>query len=163
MTLLPSCIAENQPEPSGITSQLVGNWIAGETMMPQPPKEMWQNIKTISFQANGIVHWSYVKEGRLEKGIGRYKMWIPGKKLLNQPSIVVAPTNYPNPLLCGRCLLSLEDVSIDIDSRFHPEKVGKVLKAKTKDGKRVVFVRIKKELPTAKSTISSECAPSDEK
>jgi hypothetical protein len=146
ITLLSSCISEDHPKSSSMSSQLIGDWIAGETMMPHPSKDMWQDIKSISFHANGIVLWSEVKQGTVVDQIGRYEVYLDPESKRKLPTLFIAPTNYPTPTMSSICLLRLSELEIDIDSRFHPEKVGMVLKAKTTEGTHVVFVRIKREL-----------------
>lgn len=149
-----------------VAEKLIGNWIAGETMMPQPPKEMRQDINSISFQTNGIVQWSEVKKDKVVEQIGRYE-FIPNEIITETrskrrlPSLTVSSTNSPRPCLSGICLLYLSEIEIDHDSRFHVKKVGEVLKAETTDGKKVVFVKLKARQPTTKSAVPSEGAPSD--
>ena len=173
ITVLCLCIAtcsvlRAETNVSSVAKQVIGEWIAGETMMPQPPKEMRQDIKTISFQTNGIVQWSEVKQGKVVDQIGRYE-FLPNDLITKVqskrglPTITVASTNSPRPCLSGICLLSLREVEIDYDSRFHINKIGAVLKAETPNGKKVIFVKLKERQPTKKSTLSSEGAPSDER
>ena len=130
-----------------IPQELVGTWIAGETMMPQPPKEMWQDIKEISFWPNGIVAWSTTQNGKALEMKGRFLIHKDDQSSRGLPSLFVAPADCVNPDVSSVCLLRLSDLEIDLDSRFHPDKVGKVLKAKTEDGKRVVFVRVEGAQP----------------
>jgi len=147
-TLLSFCHAEDRSESETMASQLIGRWIAGETMMPQPPKEMWQDIKDISFSTNGIVIWTTTEGGKTKEMKGRFLVHRDDQSARKLPSLFVAPTNYVNPAASSICVLRLSEIEVDLDSRFHPGKVGKVLKAKSKDGKRVVFVRMKKGQPT---------------
>jgi hypothetical protein len=115
--------------------------------MPQPPPDMQQDIKAITFQTNGIVNWSTVKDGHMQEMIGRYVIAPNDQSPRKPPSIFVAPTNYLNPQVSSICLLLLIDVTVDIDARFNPDKVGKALKGTLRLGhtteRSVVFVRKK--------------------
>ncbi len=144
MASLISCsITSAGADTSEIKSEIIGTWLAGETFMPQPPSDMQQDIKAITFEANGTVKWSIAKDGKIQEMIGRYEIFVDEKSSRRLPSIFVAPVSYKNPGISSVCLLLLTDVTIDKDERFNPEKVGKVLKAKRKDGKYLVFVKKK--------------------
>jgi hypothetical protein len=57
------------------------------------------------------------------------------------PSLVVAPTNSPDPFQCGIPLLTLSKVHVDYDSRFSQERFGRLLKALDGNGRPVLFIR----------------------
>ncbi len=130
-----------------LATEIIGTWQAGETYMPQPPPEMQQDIKTITFGTNGIVTWSTVVDGTMKEMVGRYVISPNDLSARKLPSIFVAPTNYVNPGVSSICLLLLTDVTIDIDARFNPDKVGKAFKGNVglmhEPKKKVVFVRKK--------------------
>lgn len=147
--LIATCLTlKAETNSTSVAERILGDWMAGETMMPQPQKEMQQDIKSISFQTNGIVQWSEVKKGKVVDQIGRYE-FIPNEIITKTqskrglPSLTISSTNSPRPCLSGICLLYLSEIQIDYDSRFHVEKAGEVLKAETKDGKKLVFVKPK--------------------
>lgn len=133
-----------QTNASNISAEIVGAWQPGERLISQPPPEMWQDIKDITFYTNGIVEWSEVKQGKMVEMTGRYMIQLDKQSKRQLPTLFVAPTNYPNPMLSSICLLRLSELQIDFDSRFHVERFGKALKAVAADGKRVVFIRKKK-------------------
>jgi len=148
IVIIAACIAlcdfsgaqTNAPD---ISAEIIGVWQSGEILISQPPPEMWQDIKDITFYTNGIVEWSEVKRGKMVEMTGRY-MIQPGKQSKRQlPMLFVAPTNYLNPMLSSICLLRFSELQIDFDSRFHVERFGKALKAVAADGKRVVFIKKK--------------------
>ena len=136
-----------QTNVADLAIEIVGTWQAGETYMPQPPPETQQDIKIITFQTNGIVTWSTVKDGQTKEMVGRYVVFADDYSPRELPSIFVAPTNDVNPGISSVCLLLLTDVTIDIDARFNPDKVGKALKGNVglmhDPKKKVVFVRKK--------------------
>jgi len=151
--LIATCLTlQAETNATSVAEKIIGDWVAGETMMPQPPKEMWQDIKSISFQTNGNVRWSEVKKDKLVEQVGRYE-FIPNNLITKTtskrglPSLTVSSTNSPRPCLSGICMLYLSEIEIDYDCRFHTEIIGKVLKAETKDGKRLVFVKMKEGQP----------------
>jgi hypothetical protein len=102
---------------------------------------MWQDIKDITFHTNGIVEWSEVKRGKMVEMTGRYEIQPDNRSARHLPTLFVAPTNYPNAGMSSVCLLLLTDLEIDFDSRFPIELYGKALRAATKDGKKLVFIR----------------------
>jgi hypothetical protein len=147
-----SCSCENgNPEFSSIPEQelplkkeILGEWVAGELYFSQPPVEVQQSIKDISFQPDNIIKWSYVSDGKMKDGKGRYMLFVspPSKTNLRElPSLFVAPESYKNPGISSVCLLKLTHLEIDFDARFHVESIGKVLKAKDSNGKALLFVR----------------------
>jgi hypothetical protein len=117
-----------QTDVGDLAMEIIGTWQAGETYMPQPPPEMQQDIKTITFAANGIVTWSTVKDGQMKEMVGRYVVLPDDHSPRKLPSIFVAPTNYVNPGVSSICLLLMTDVTVGLDARFHVDKVGKALK-----------------------------------
>ena len=127
-----------------LEDEILGEWVAGEIYFAQPPVDVQQWIKTISFQAGSSIKWTYVSEGKMREGAGRYSFLIgpspetAGRQL---PTLFVAPERYSNPMLSSVCLLKLTDVEIDFDARLHIESIGKVLKAKDENGKPLIFVR----------------------
>ena len=124
--------------------EILGEWVAGEIYFAQPPADVQQSIKNISFQPGNIIKWTYVSEGKMQEGEGRYSFLIetsPETARRQLPTLFVAPKSYPNPMLSSICLLMLTDVEIDLDARFHVESIGKVLKAKDAHGRRLIFVR----------------------
>ncbi len=69
------------------------------------------------------------------------------KKLSRQlPKLIVAPTNYSEAIVSSHVLLTLTDVEMDFDSRFHVDHFGKLLKAKDLQGKRLLFIRKEKKV-----------------
>ncbi len=143
IALCPVAVATAQTNGPDIATEIAGAWQAGETFMPQPPKEMWQDIKKITFYTNGIAEWSELKNGQMIEMAGRYIIQTDNQSKRQLPMLVVAPTNDPNPMLSSICLLRFSELEIDFDSRFHIERYGKALKAISNDGKRVVFIRTK--------------------
>ena len=135
--------ATAQTNVSDVAAEIAGIWQAGETYMPQPPKEMWQDIKEITFHTNGIAEWSEVKRDKLVTMTGRYMMQPDDVSKRQLPTLFVAPTNYLNPMMSSVCLLRLSELTIELDSRFHIERYGKALKAVTPDGRRLVFIKKK--------------------
>jgi len=124
--------------------EILGEWVAGEIYFTQPPAEVQQSIKSISFEAGNIIKWTYVSEGEMQEGEGRYLFLVdPSPRIAHRqlPTLFVAPESYSNSMVSSVCLLKLTDVEIDLDARFHVESIGKVLKAKDANGKRLIFVR----------------------
>jgi hypothetical protein len=128
---------------------ILGEWVAGEIYFAQPPEEIQQSIKTISFRADTIIEWSYVSEGTMREGRGRYVLLAnpsseDGGGAL--PTLFVAPESFRQPALSSVCLLMISELEIDHDARFHVESIGKVLKGRDSTGQKLVFVRKGKSL-----------------
>jgi len=147
-----SCFPKNEDSVSGgvprqglpLEKEILGEWVAGEICFAQPPPEVQQSIKSISFQAGDIIRWSYVGQGEMQEGEGRYSFLVdcsPEVASRQLPTLFVAPENYSDPTVSSVCLLKLTDVEIDFDARLNVESIGKVLKAKDANGKRLIFVR----------------------
>jgi hypothetical protein len=139
-TLLPAAELKRHVE---LEKEIQGDWISAEYFVPQPALELQQFIKTISFQPDNIVEWEYVKDGKVNKVKGRYGIYtFPAdeKKIRQLPSLTVAPEAYKDPLLSSNRLLYLSDVELDLDCRF-PQSWGKLIKARSLDGKRLLFLR----------------------
>lgn len=134
-------LAGAQAVVSDISVEIVGAWQLGERLISQPPRDMWQGIKDITFYTNGIVEWSEVKRGKMVEMTGRYLVQSDKESKRHLQTLFVAPTNYPNPMLSSICLLRLSELEIDFDARFPAERFGKALKAVTSEGKRVIFIR----------------------
>ena len=136
-----------QSELNELQAEIIGSWLAGETLMPQPPPDMLQDIKSITFETNGIVKWTIAINGEMAEKIGRYVINPGDDSLRHLPSIFVAPASYSNPSVSSICLLLMTDITIDLDSRFHAEEIGKTLKGSiglSQDVKKhVIFVRKK--------------------
>ena len=145
--LLLSFSACAQSELAELQTEIIGSWLAGETFMPQPPPDMLQDIKSITFETNGIVKWTTAIDGEIVEKIGRYVINPGDHSLRHLPSIFVAPASYSNPSISSICLLLMTDITVDLDARFHAEKVGKTLKGSiglSQDIKKnVVFIRKK--------------------
>jgi len=126
-----------------LEKEIQGDWIAAEYYVAQPPPELQQSIKSMSFQANNIVKWEYVQDGKVHRAKGRYGIYsFPKDQKMSKglPSLIVAPANYPDAVLSSDLLLTLSDVELDFDSRFL-QRWGKLIKARNSDGKRVLFIR----------------------
>ena len=124
--------------------EILGEWVAGEIYFPQPPIEVQQSIKNLSFQPKNIIKWSYVSDGKMFDGKGRYVLLDDPSSEINRrglPTLFVAPESDNNPEISSVYLLKLTHLEIDFDARFHIESIGKVLKAKHLSGKALVFVR----------------------
>lgn len=145
--LITCCLnaAAEQNTRSEVQVEIIGSWLAGETLMPQPPPDMQQDIKETTFQANGLVRWSVVIDGKIQELSGRYAVLTDAQSLRRLPYIIVAPTKFIDPQLSSIRFLLLTDVTIDLDSRFHADRVGKVFKAKSADGKALAFARKKQD------------------
>jgi hypothetical protein len=129
-----------------LEKEIQGEWLAAEFFVAQPPPELQQSIKSISFQTDNIVHWEYVQDNKMNKGEGRYGLYsLPeDKKSKHLPSLVVAPVNHQNPVLSSHILLTLSDFELDFDARFL-QRWGKLIKARDPDGNRILFIRKVKE------------------
>ena len=126
-----------------LEKDIQGDWLAAEYYMAQPPPELQQPIKSISFQANNIVEWEYVQSGKMHKASGRYGIYSlqNGEEVSSgRLRLIVAPTNYADPMLSSHRLLVLSDFELDYDSRFI-QSWGKLIKASNTDGKRILFIR----------------------
>ena len=137
-----------------LEKEIQGDWLAAEHFVAQPPPELQQSIKSILFQANNIVEWVYVQNGKVQKARGRYGIYsfpTDQRKRRELPSLIVVPTNYPNAAVSSHLLLTLSDLELDFDSRFL-QRWGKLIKAIGPDGKRVLFIRkvnvISRQQPT---------------
>ena len=137
-----------------LEQQILGDWLAAEYFVAQPPPELQQFIKSISFQTNNIAMWDYVQDGKVHKAKGRYGIYsFPKDKMKGKeiPTLIVAPMNFPNASVSSQILLTLSDFELDFDSRFL-RSWGKLIKAKGPDGKRVLFIRkgsgISRQQPT---------------
>jgi len=126
-----------------LEKEIQGDWLAAEHYVSQPPPELQQSIKSMSFQANNIVKWEYVQDGKAHKANGRYGIYFfpaDQKKPRQLPRLIIAPANYADAAFSSHVLLTLSDVELDFDSRF-VQSWGKLIKARTSDGKRVLFIR----------------------
>jgi hypothetical protein len=131
-----------------LEKEIQGDWLAAEYYVAQPPPELQQSIKSMSFQDNNIVKWIYVQDGKVHKAKGRYGIYsfpTDQKKPRQLPRLIVAPANYPDAVFSSHVLLTLSDVELDFDSRF-VQSWGKLIKARTSDGKRVLFIRKKNKI-----------------
>ena len=132
-----------------LEAQIQGEWLAAEYYLEQPPADLQQVIKSMSFRTNNIVEWEYVRDGHAHRATGRYGLYsFPTKKKLSRqlPRLIVAPTSYPDAIVSSHVLLTLTDVEMDFDSRFHVDHFGKLLKAKDPQGKRLLFISKEREI-----------------
>lgn len=144
-----------------LEKEILGDWLSAEFFMAQPPPELQQSIKSISFQTDNLVEWEYIKDGKALKAKGRYGICtFPADKesLRKLPSLIVAPKNSPNPALSSQILLKISDVELDFDSRFL-QSWGKLIKAIGPDKKRLLFLR--KETNRLPETIPTENEKAD--
>lgn len=128
---------------AALEKEIQGDWIAVEYYVALPPPELQQSIKSMSFQANNIVNWQYVQDGKMHKATGRYGIYFfPEDPLMSRglPSLIVAPAKYSDAALSSHLLLILSDFELDFDSRFL-QSWGRLIKATNADGKRVLFIR----------------------
>jgi hypothetical protein len=126
-----------------LEKKIQGDWLAAEYYVAQPPTELQQSIKTISFQADNIIEWEYVQDGKMHKAKGRYGIYsfpTDQEKLRKLPDLIVAPTNYANAVVSNNVILTLSGIELDFDSRFL-QRWGKLIKATEPDGKRLLFIR----------------------
>jgi len=131
-----------------LEAQIQGEWIAAEYYLAQPPADLQQAIKSMSFRTNNIVEWECVRDGHAHRATGRYGLYsFPTKKKLSHklPRLIVAPTSYADAIVSSHVLLTLTDVEMDFDSRFNVNHFGKLLKAKDPQGKRLLFIRKERE------------------
>jgi len=143
LTMTVTLLASGFKRHTELEKEIQGDWLAAEYYVAQPPPELQQSIKSMSFQANNIVKWEYVQDGRVHKAKGRYGIYsFPTDQKMPKglPSLIVAPANYPDAVLSSHRLLTLSDVELDFDSRFL-QRWGKLIKARNSDGKRVLFIR----------------------
>jgi hypothetical protein len=127
-----------------LEAQIQGEWIAAEYYVAQPPADLQQAIKGMSFRTNGIAEWEYVSDGQVHKTTGRYGLYsFPTEEKISRqlPRLIVVPTSYSDALVSSHVLLTLTHVELDFDSRFHADHFGKLLKAKDPQGKRLLFIR----------------------
>ena len=143
LTMTATLLASEFKRHTELEKEIQGDWLAAEYYVAQPPPELQQSIKSMSFQANNIVKWEYVQDGKVYKAKGRYGIYsFPTDQKMPRelPSLIVAPANYPDAVLSSHVLLTLSDVELDFDSRFL-QRWGKLIKARNSDGKRVLFIR----------------------
>lgn len=143
LTMAATLLASGFKRHTELEKEIRGDWLAAEYYVAQPPPELQQSIKSMSFQANNIVTWEYVQDGKVHKAKGRYGIYsFPKDQRMPKelPSLIVAPANYPDAALSSHLLLTLSDVELDFDSRFL-QRWGKLIKARNSDGKRVLFLR----------------------
>jgi hypothetical protein len=143
LTMTATLLASGFKRHTELEREIRGDWLAAEYYVAQPPPELQQSIKSMSFQANNIVKWEYVQDGKVHKAKGRYGIYsFPKDQKMprERPSLIVAPANYPDAVLSSHLLLTLSDVELDFDSRFL-QRWGKLIKARNSDGKRVLFIR----------------------
>ncbi len=140
VTLLSSSESKRHGE---LEKEIQGEWLAAEYFIAQPPPELQQSIKSMSFGSKNLVEWEYVQDGKVHKGKGRYGIYSSAtdQKMPEQlPSLIIVPLNYPEGLLSNRILLTLSRIELDFDSRFI-RSWGRLIKAEAPDGKRVMFIR----------------------
>ena len=126
-----------------LEKEIQGGWLAAEYYVTQPPPELQQSIKSISFQSNNRVEWEYVRDGKDHKAKGYYGIYSfseAQKKSRQLPRLIVALTSYHHAVVPSHILLTLSDVELDFDSRFL-QRWGKLIKARGTDGKQVLFIR----------------------
>jgi hypothetical protein len=143
LTITAPLLASGFKRHTELEKEIQGDWVAAEYYVAQPPPELQQSIKSMSFQANNIVKWTYVQDRKVHKAEGRYGIYSfpTDQKMPRQlPRLIVAPANYPDAVLSSHVLLTLSDVELDFDSRFL-QRWGKLIKARNSDGKRVLFIR----------------------
>ena len=143
VTMTATLLASGFKRHTELEKEIQGDWLAAEYYVAQPPPELQQSIKSMSFKANNIVQWVHVQDGKVHKAKGRYGIYsFPTDQKMPKefPSLIVAPANYPDAVLSSHLLLTLSDVELDFDSRFL-QRWGKLIKARNSDGKRVLFIR----------------------
>jgi len=145
LTTTATLLASEFKQHTELEKEIQGDWLAAEYCVAQPPPELQQSIKSMSFQANNIVKWEYVQDGKVHKAKGRYGIYsFPTDQNIPRqlPKLIVTPANYPDAVFSSHVLLTLSDVELDFDCRFL-QRWGKLIKARTSDGTRVLFIRKK--------------------
>ena len=72
LTMTATLLASGFKRHTELEKEIQGDWLAAEYYVAQPPPELQQSIKSMSFQANNIVKWEYVQDGKVHKAKGRY-------------------------------------------------------------------------------------------
>lgn len=88
-----------------LEKEIMGDWLAAEFFVALPPLELQQSVKAISFQTSNIVEWEFIQDGKALKTKGNFEIYAfptDKKNLRKLPSLIVAPTNSPNPALDRR-------------------------------------------------------------
>jgi hypothetical protein len=145
LTMTATPLASEFKQHTVLEKEIQGDWLAAEYYVAQPPPELQQSIKSMSFQAKNMVEWKYVQDGKVHNANGRYGIYSfpTDQKMLRQlPRLIVAPANYPDAVFSGHVLLTLSNFELDFDSRFL-QRWGKLIKARTSEGERVLFIRKK--------------------
>jgi hypothetical protein len=126
-----------------LAEEIQGSWIAAEVFVAQPPPELQQSVKTISFSADSLATWMHVHQGTMIEVEGSYFVYPLARGDNNPrglPGLIVVKTGAQNEGVPVDTLLSLFQVELDFDSRF-PQNWGRLLKASTQDGERLLFIK----------------------
>jgi hypothetical protein len=140
-----------------LQDELIGEWIVAKDLVFDSKCEIEPSLRKLSFEANDNVRWYYEIDGKLEEHNGRFTIRI--SKTVRLPSVIIIevakgnlPSSLPRPIA-----FIMEGVTVDLDSRFDIQTVGKVLKFTHRDGKKYVFTR----KPTECCAPLSICAMAD--
>ncbi|MFX0201769.1 MAG: hypothetical protein ACFFCW_37140, partial [Candidatus Hodarchaeota archaeon] len=94
LTMTATLLASGFKRHTELEKEIQGDWIAAEYYVAQPPPELQQSIKSMSFQAKNIVKWEYVQDGKIHRAKGRYGIYsFPKDQKMPKglPSLIVAP------------------------------------------------------------------------
>ena len=137
-----------------LEKEIQGDWLAAEYYVAQPPPELQQSIKSMSFRTDNIIEWEYVRDGKSQKANGHYGIYsFPSdqEKPRQLPTLIVTPTYNSNAADSSHVILTLSNVELDFDCRF-VQRWGKLIKAKGPDGKGLLFIRKENKISSQQST-----------
>jgi hypothetical protein len=136
--------AKEADAPRTLREELMGTWILEKDLVFDSKSEVEPSLRKLSFGTNDTVTWWYEIGGKPETHSGRYA--ILSSTATQSPNVTVTEDPKGDAPSSSRSIaFVMKEVTVDLDSRFSAETVGKVLKFDHRDGKKYVFTRQQKQ------------------
>jgi hypothetical protein len=139
------CAEEITPE-QRIEQDLKGDWVVVKDLVDDSKSEIEPSLHRFIFETNAVVRWFYKIDGKPQEHVGRYVIQrAKNTQRMDVMDITVTEPDKGNHLSSTQTIaFVMKDLTVDFDSRFNKDSVGKVLKFNHRDGKRYVFTRKQK-------------------
>lgn len=136
------CAEETTPE-QRVAQDLKGDWVVAKDLVFDSKSEIEPSLRRLTFETNAVVRWFYEIDGKPQEHVGRYVIQrAKNTQRLDVMDITVTEPDKGNSLSATHQIaFVMQDLTVDFDSRFNVDSVGKVLKFSHRDGKRYVFTR----------------------
>lgn len=132
------CLGEMTKE-QALERDLKGDWVVAKDLVFDSKSESEPSLRRLTFETNAVVRWYYEINEKFIEHVGMYRVRYPKNTQL--PVVIVKEPDKGSPSSANSIAFIMQDVTIDIDSRFNVESVGKVLKFSHRDRKHYIFTR----------------------